>query len=142
MVLNFQRRRREREEDNAGMRGRGGNAGGVEKRTVNGSIVVVNEVGGVRGGDIVGDWHAGCVLAGVFELAWKIPARIRGGVAAGAAADGARILRPRGHGAARTSGKTVDRAVRPRTSIHIRRADSGVGAVQLSICGPAAGRVV
>src|SRR5713226_4680555 len=142
MVLNFQRRRRKRKKDNAETRGSGENASGVEERTVNGSIVVVNEAGGVRGGDIAGHRHAGSVLAGVFELARKILARIRGGVAAGAAADGAWILRARGHGAARAAGKTVDRTLRSWTGIHVRRTDSNLGAVQFSICSAAPDRFV
>src|SRR6266852_5724398 len=105
MVLNFQRRRGKGKKDDAGTRGHGENAGGVEKRRANGSIVAVNEADGVRGGDIAGYRHAGSVLAGVFELARKIPARIRGGVDAGTAANGARILRTRGNGSARAAGK-------------------------------------
>src|SRR5882762_11033874 len=97
----------------------------VEKRTANGSIVVVDEVGGVRGGDIARDRYAGGVLAGVYELAREILTRIAGGAAACAAADGARILRARSDGAARAAGKTVDRTLRPRTGVHVRRTDHG-----------------
>src|SRR6267378_1579717 len=98
----------------------------VEKRTANGSIVVVDEVGGVRGGDIARDRYAGGVLAGVYELAREILAR---------------ILRARGDGAARAAGKTVGRALRPRTGVHVRRTDHGVSTVQFPVCGAAAGRL-
>src|SRR5260370_28098663 len=127
MVLRFRKSREKKKEDNAETlrRQRKRREGTGE---ANGSFVVVNEIGGVRGGDITCDWYAGSVLAGVFELAREIPARIAGGAAASAAANGARILRARGHGAARAAGKTVDRAVRARPGVHIRRTDSGVAA--------------
>src|SRR6266550_967076 len=70
----------------------------------------------------------------------EIPARIAGGAAASAAADGTWILRARGHGPARAAGKTVDRAIRPWTGVHVQRTDSGVRAVQFPVCGAAAGR--
>src|SRR5260370_9208626 len=73
----------------------------VEKRTANGSTVVVDEVGGVRGGDIARDRYAGGVLAGVYDLARKILARMPGGPATLTAADRAPILRARAHGPAR-----------------------------------------
>src|SRR5258708_24780634 len=68
----------------------------IEKRTANGSIVVVDEVGGVRGGDIARDRYAGGVLAGVYELARKILVRICCSAAACAASDVARLFRALG----------------------------------------------
>src|SRR5207302_7692718 len=95
----------------------------------NGSVVVVDEVGGVRGGNIARDRNAGGVLAGLFELARQVPARIDGGAAIGAATDGAWILRAHSDGAARAAGKTVDRALRARAGFHVQRTNSRVGAV-------------
>src|ERR1700704_6034171 len=131
MALNFQRRARKGEEDNLA-RGKSGET--------NGTVVVVDEVGGVRGGDIACDRDACGVLAGVCKVALEIPVRIGSGVAAGTAADGARVLCAGGHGAARPLGKAMDGTVRTRAGFHIRRTDSCVGVVQLSVCGPAADR--
>src|SRR6266446_10673847 len=91
----------------------------------------------MRGGDTGCDWHAGGLLARVFELARQISARIAGGAAVGVAADGARILRAGGHGAARAAWEIVDGAVRAWAGIHVRRAATGVRAVQFSVCGAA-----
>src|SRR5712664_3122528 len=141
MDLNFRRIREKKKKDNAEtLRTQRKRREGTGE--ANGSVVVVDEVGGVRGGDIALDRYAGSVLARVFEVARKIPARIAGGAATGAAANGAWILRARGHGAARAAGKTVDRTLRTRPGVYIRRTDSGVSAVQLSVCGAAAGRFV
>src|SRR6266404_5839297 len=116
MVLRFRKKRGKKKKDNAETPRAQRE---VEKRTANGSTVVVDEVGGVRGGDI---------------------ARIAGGAATCTASDRARILRARGDGPARAAGKTVDRPLRPRTGVHVRRTDSGVSAVQFSVRGAAAGR--
>src|SRR5258708_24774588 len=141
MDLNFRRIREKKKKDNAEtLRTQRKRREGTGE--ANGSVVVVNEVGGVRGCDITCDRYAGSVLARVFELAREISARIAGGAAAGAAADRARILRIGSDGPARAAGKTVDRTLRTRTGVHIRRTDSGVSAVQLSICGAAADRFV
>src|SRR5256885_4572725 len=86
--------------------------------------------------------NADGLWAGFFELARKIPARIDCRAAAGAAANGAWILRLGSDGAARAVGKTVDRALRARTGLHIRRTNSFVCAVQPSICCAAADRFV
>src|SRR5258706_6299249 len=137
MVLRFRKKRGKKKKDDAEAPRAQRE---VEKRTANGSIVVVDEVGGVRGGDIARDRYARGVLAGVYELAREILARICCSAAACAAADGARILRARGDGAARAAGKTVDRALRPRTGGHVRRTNHGVSTVQLPVCGAAAGR--
>src|SRR2546429_4028833 len=141
MVLRFRKRREKKKKDDAeAPRGAVETQSSVEKRIANGSAVVVDGVGGVCGRDIAGYWDASSVLAGIFELAREIPARIAGGAAAGAPADGTWILRARGDGPARAAGKTVDRAVRAWTGVHVQRTDSGVRAVQFPVCGAAAGR--
>src|SRR5580704_856210 len=96
----------------------------------------------MRCGDIAGDWNAGGVLAGVFELAREIFAGVRRGVAAGPASDGARLLRAGSDGTTWAAGKTVDRAFRARIGVHLRRIDPGIGPVQFSVCGAAASRFV
>src|SRR5207245_11119612 len=102
---------------------------GLQERIADGIAMVVVQIGGMRGGDIACHRNASGLLARLFELARQISARIARGSAARAAADGARILRFSGDGTARGSGEIVDRAVRARTSIHVRRADTGVRVV-------------
>src|SRR2546429_367885 len=141
MVSRFRKRRERKKKDDAqAPRAQRKRTRSVEKRIANGSAVVVDEVGGVCGRDIACDRDAGSVLAGICELAREIPARIAGGAAASVAADGTWILRARGHGPARAAGKTVDRAIRPWTGVHVQRTDSGVPAVQFPVCGAATGR--
>src|SRR5882724_2242744 len=67
----------------------------IEKET-HGSDVVVGEAGGLRGGNFVSAGHAAGVLAGVHEVALEILAGSDCSAAAGAAADGAGILRAGG----------------------------------------------
>src|SRR5258708_6819365 len=134
MVLRFRKKRGKKKKDDAETPRAQRE---VEKRTANGSTVVVDEVGGVRGGDIARDRYAGGVLAGVYELARKILARIAGGAATCTAGARARILRVRGDGPGRAAGKAGDRPLRPRTGVHVRGTDSGVSAVQFSVRGAA-----
>src|SRR5260370_37089962 len=128
MVLRFRKRREKKKKDNAETL-RTQRKRREEKRRegtgeANGRFVVVNEVGGVRGGDTALDRYAGGVLASVFELAREISARIAGGAAVGAAADRARILRIGSDGPPRAAGKTWDRTLRTPTSLHIPPPDS------------------
>src|SRR6267143_2469293 len=139
MALRFQKNRHNKKKDNAETLKP---QRAVEKRTVNGSIVVVNEIGGLRGSNIADHRHAGSLLARVFNLARKISPGIAGGAAAGVAANRPRLLCAGSHGAARPTRKTLDRPLWPRPGVHLHRTDSRLGAVQLSICSATSYRFV
>src|SRR5882724_3862041 len=110
----------------------------TKEKETHGSDVVVGEAGGLRGGNFASAGHAAGVLAGVHEVALEILAGSDCSAAAGAAADGAGILRAGGDGIAWAAWAALDGAVWPQPGVYVQRAGAGVGVVQLAVCGAAA----
>src|SRR6266403_2368822 len=76
----------------------------------------------------------GGLVAGIFEMAWKIAGGVGRGAAAGFAADGARILCAGGDGAAWSTEKIVERFFWAWIGVYVCRAGAGVGTLQLTVC--------
>src|SRR6266850_8459379 len=107
-----------------------------------GAVVAVAEARSGGGAAVARGGGPGGILACIFEVARKISGGVCGGVAAGFAADRARILCTGGDGAARPIGKAVGRVFWAWIGVYVWRAGSGVGALQLAVHGPAINRRV
>ena len=82
--------------------------------------------------------HAAGVLAGVLELARQILAGVHRCAAAGAAANGPRILRADRHGPAGSAGEVMARSFWPRSCLHLHWFGDRLDFLQLPFCRAAA----
>ena len=81
--------------------------------------------------------YAARLVAHLPPTALDLRARGRRRLAAGAAADGARLLHARRHGTAQSARARLDGDDRPRTGVHLRGAGARVTAVQPAVRGAA-----